>query len=263
MSKMISVITVVKNARLDLLKTVESVNAQTCRDVIEYVVIDGDSTDGTKELVRQLAKEKKIDLWLSESDHGIYDAMNKGLQLIKGEWVFFLNSGDVFHSEDSLMKLWKKAQEKDQTPYGCSGVYGGCVQILPNGQRVVSKPLPPRKIYTRMVCSHQSLLLKTEVAREHPFDLSYRIAADHHQLMRLIYRFEPIWPINELISEVQLEDYTWAQLKKGLQEKRHALWNVTHNILFYFLHWVRFWGVGFKHLLRRLRDLVNKNSPRM
>lgn len=215
-------------------------------------MVDGDSVDGTKDLILELAHQRHIDRWISEPDHGIYDAMNKAMGLARGEWILFLNSGDVFCHEQSLEQLFEYARLKEKTPYGCSGVYGGCVQLLPDGKKVVSHPLEPRKIYTRMVCSHQSLLLRTEAARNYPFDTSFRIAADHHQLMRMIYKFEPIWPSNLIISEVQLESYTWDQLKAGLAEKRRALWEVTGNPVFYIFHWVRFAGVGVKHFWKNL-----------
>lgn len=248
----LTVVTVVKNAAVDLLQTAASVNRQTCRHRVEYLVIDGASTDGTADVLRGLAERGEVDQWVSEPDAGIYDAMNKALRRAQGRWVLFLNSGDVFHGDDSLEALWRAAEERVSGPFGAVGVYGGCVQVLPDGRRVTSAPLPPRKIYTRMVCSHQSLLLATATAREYAFDPRFRIAADHHQLMRLVYRYEPVWPVSITVSEVRLERYTWAQLRRGLAEKRRALWEVTRNPVFLMFHWFRFLGVGLKHGLRRL-----------
>ncbi len=247
----LSIVTVVKNAREDLMRTAASVQEQTIRPHLEYLVIDGASTDGTCALVQELADRGTVDRWISEPDEGIYEAMNKALELARGNWILFLNSGDVFHEPRSLENLFQFALKKEETPYGCSGVYGGCVQVLPDGRRIESPPLEPRKIYTRMVCSHQSLLLKTEAARAFPFDTRYRIAADHHQLLRMIYKFEPLWPTPQIVSEVRLESYTWDQLKKGLWEKRRALWETTHNPVFYIFHGIRYAGVGIKHLLKK------------
>lgn len=248
----LSVVTVVRNARRDLAITAASVQAQTARDRLEYVIVDGASEDGTAELANELGRRGQAEVTISEPDGGIYEAMNKALGLVRGEWVLFLNSGDEFYSPQTVEDLLRQAERFSQSPYGCAGVYGACVQVLPNGKELYSPPLPPRKVYWRMICSHQSLMLRTEIAREYRFDTRFRIAADHHQLMRLVYRFEPLWPVDLCVARVRLERYSWAQLRQGLNEKRRAAWEVTHNPLVDLGHRWRYLGVGLKHLARRV-----------
>ena len=98
--KMLSIITVNRNNADGLRRTMESVLSQTYRD-FEYVVVDGASTDGSLEVIKTMALERDVDVdgiqvhWLSEPDTGIYNAMNKGIRMAKGEYVLFLNSGDI------------------------------------------------------------------------------------------------------------------------------------------------------------------------
>lgn len=97
----ISVITINYNESEGLKKTIQSVVGQTYDD-IEYIVIDGGSTDGSKELIETHAA--KIHYWVSEPDSGIYNAMNKGIRAAKGEYLLFMNSGDCFFESDTLAK---------------------------------------------------------------------------------------------------------------------------------------------------------------
>ena len=93
----LSIITVNLNNREGLRKTAESVVSQTYKDY-EWIVIDGGSTDGSKELIEQYAEH--ISYWVSEPDKGIYNAMNKGIRQAHGEYFLFLNSGDSLCDDD-------------------------------------------------------------------------------------------------------------------------------------------------------------------
>ena len=95
----VSIITINYNNKEGLEKTIQSVISQTYNDY-EYIIIDGGSTDGSVDIIKQ--NEKGIDYWISEKDTGIYNAMNKGIQRAKGEYLHFLNSGDCYYSNDVL-----------------------------------------------------------------------------------------------------------------------------------------------------------------
>ena len=95
MSKL-SIITINKNNCEGLQRTIDSVLSQTWHD-FEWIVIDGDSTDGSKELIEKY--QKHFTYWCSEPDKGIYNAMNKGITASKGEYLIFMNSGDCFYNE--------------------------------------------------------------------------------------------------------------------------------------------------------------------
>ena len=102
MKLLISVVTVCYNAADTIEKTMLSVLNQTYHD-IEYIIIDGGSTDGTVEIIRKYAD--RIAYWVSEPDKGIYDAMNKGIKVATGEWINFMNAGDEFVDEGVIEKL--------------------------------------------------------------------------------------------------------------------------------------------------------------
>jgi glycosyltransferase involved in cell wall biosynthesis len=114
----LSVVTVVFNACEDIAKTMSSVLAQDYSN-IEYIVIDGGSIDGTVDTIK--AYEAKLAVFLSERDEGIYDAMNKGIARASGEFILFMNCGDVFTSNDavSLAMSFASPNEGDQILFGC------------------------------------------------------------------------------------------------------------------------------------------------
>ena len=109
----VTVITINYNNLHGLKRTIPSVLSQTCDD-FEYIVVDGGSTDGSKEYIES---QKGIDQWVSEKDKGIYNAMNKGISMAHGEYCIFMNSGDHFFSTYSLENAYK---ELDGTGY-CVG----------------------------------------------------------------------------------------------------------------------------------------------
>jgi len=105
---LVTVVTVVFNGAQRIENTIRSVANQTY-DNIEYIIIDGGSTDGTLDIVREFAEG--IDYWVSERDRGIYDAMNKGINAANGEWINFMNSGDTFCSKESVADTVKEFSE--------------------------------------------------------------------------------------------------------------------------------------------------------
>ena len=106
----LSIITVNLNNRDGLLRTIESVISQTFKD-FEWIVIDGGSTDGSKELIEQYADH--FAYWVSEPDTGIYNAMNKGIKMAKGEYMQFLNSGDFLRSSTILYDVFSIMPKAD------------------------------------------------------------------------------------------------------------------------------------------------------
>ena len=124
-----SIITVTYNAAPYLERTVLSVLSQSYPD-IEYLIIDGQSTDGTVDIIRQY--ESGIAYWVSEPDKGLYDAMNKGLRRATGDYVWFLNAGDTFPSADLVQTIAQKIARRKHLPdviYGDTAIVNneGCV----------------------------------------------------------------------------------------------------------------------------------------
>lgn len=115
MNPTLSIITVVRNAPEALAETIRSVRAQTYAD-IEFVVVDGASTDGTTEVLRQSAT--LVDRWISEPDGGLYDAMNKGQRLASGDFAMFVNAGDRFVSDDAIARMARQATDRSTLYFG-------------------------------------------------------------------------------------------------------------------------------------------------
>lgn len=163
----LSVITINYNNRDGLRKTIESVVNQTYND-FEYIIIDGGSTDGSVDVIKEYAD--RIDYWVSEPDKGIYNAMNKGIDVAKGEYCIFMNSGDCFYNLSVLSYVSSSFDGKD--------IVAG-VTVLTDGRIT----LPPRQIslsfwYFGTIC-HQSTFIRTALLSKYKYDENYKIAADY------------------------------------------------------------------------------------
>jgi glycosyltransferase involved in cell wall biosynthesis len=174
-SPLVSIVTVCRNAAAEIEATIASVTAQT-HPAIEYIVIDGASTDGTVEAIRRASEN--VDKWVSEPDAGIYDAMNKGARLATGEWIIFMNAGDRFYSNDAIKKLLCARMTDADVLYGDHEVR------YPGGSSRIERAAAPNNLWKGMVCSHQALLSKTALLRHNPFDATERITADFAFLLQ-------------------------------------------------------------------------------
>lgn len=171
---MITVITVCKDALKGLKETMDSVSAQESAE-FEYIVVDGDSTDGTKEFLSSCLEDcpgNVIFSYVSEKDSGIYDAMNKGVRLAKGEYVLFLNAGDSFCDSSIIMKFEKAVNEHDADAY-----YGDTLMHYYEGYGLFLES-EALKLNPTMPFIHQSAIVKRSLLLEHPFDTSYKVCAD-------------------------------------------------------------------------------------
>ena len=108
---LISIITVVFNGEKYLEETIQSVINQTYSNV-EYIIIDGGSSDGTLDIIKKY--EERIDYWVSEKDRGIYDAMNKGIDVASGKWLNFMNGGDEFYDNKVIENIFKNCSYEDE-----------------------------------------------------------------------------------------------------------------------------------------------------
>ena len=191
----VSVITVCYNALEDLKKTVESVLAQSYRDM-EYIVVDGGSKDGTIDYltaVRPRFEARNLSLrWISEADRGVYNAMNKGIEMASGVFINYMNAGDGFYSDFSLELFF--AHQIDPM----AGVlYGDTCQIFDFGSGIAKRE-DYLKDNSIMPFCHQSSFVKTELMKKYRFDESYRIIADHD----LFYRMHVDGVVFQYIEEV-------------------------------------------------------------
>lgn len=177
MSKMprISVVTVNYNMRDGLEQTIQSVISQTYPN-LEYIIVDGASTDGSVEVVRKHVED--IDYWVSEKDRNLYDGMNKGVAAATGEWVLFMNSGDCFADSQVAADMFARPVEDADLLYG---------HVLWRYERQEFEHLmraeTPEILPARMFCSHQSLFARTALLRQYPLDLDLLIS-DYDFLVR-------------------------------------------------------------------------------
>ena len=161
-----SIITINYNNKIGLLRTIDSVLSQKVTDY-EFIIIDGGSTDGSVEVIKQIAK--KITYWVSEKDDGIYNAMNKGVAQAHGKYCIFMNSGDCFHSPDVLSTV-----AGYQEDFICGKVYKGD-STIPFGH---NKPTISLVDLMRGSLPHQAMFIKRELLVKHPYDESYKIVSD-------------------------------------------------------------------------------------
>ncbi|MGO8693357.1 MAG: glycosyltransferase family 2 protein [Rectinemataceae bacterium] len=166
----LSVVTVVRNDAAGLERTMASVAEQT-RPGIEYIVVDGASTDGTLEAIRRRAD--LVDAWISEPDGGIYAAMNKGAAMASGDYVLFMNAGDRFYAAETVEKIFEPRPRTEL-------LWGDCViEKSGGGEEYDCARDVLRHLHRQMTVSHQSLFTRRSALLARPYDESLRIAADY------------------------------------------------------------------------------------
>lgn len=186
MSLPLSVITINYNNLNGLKRTLRSVQEQTAREQIELIVIDGGSTDGGAEYLRAAAS--LIDQLVIEKDRGIYDAMNKGLHLATGKYIWFVNSGDAIHDPGVAEELIPFTETSPGVIYGDTMFIDQSGQELGLISRLKPQPLPdrlgPRSFRFGMNVCHQSFIARRDLCPD--YDLKYRQAADIDWIIRIL-----------------------------------------------------------------------------
>lgn len=173
----ISIITVSYNSKNVIEETILSVINQTY-EKIEYIIIDGGSTDGTIDIIKKY--ENQITHWISEPDFGIYDAMNKGIGLANGNWVNFMNCGDTFASTTCIENNIKYFKEDYLV------VYSDCFLYYSNKNKIqYKKTLPIEFIKRNMIFCHQSTFINNPKTNNLYFNLNYKICADYDMFLRI------------------------------------------------------------------------------
>jgi len=201
----ISIITVCLNAVNTIDATIKSVLSQAFKD-IEYLVVDGASTDGTVALLEKYQQQNVLK-FISEPDAGIYYAMNKGLQLVNGEWIFFLGSDDVFFDDGVLERIFSKDYNNEEIIYGN-------VKYLHSGV-IYDGPFDHEKISTKNIC-HQALFVRKAVFEKIGlFNTKYKMSADFEFNTRWMGMNLPSLYIDETIvvyNEKGLSGRVWDQV---------------------------------------------------
>ena len=173
---MIDIVTINLNNKKGLERTIKSVLTQTFANEINYIIIDGGSTDGSVDVIKKY--EDYIDYWVSEPDNGIFNAFNKSLSHLKGDYVLFLNSGDYLASETIIEGVSKYLGEHDI-------LYGNLIVFNENGNHICNvreiayiKEKLDESFFKRTAMPHQASFIRTDYQKEHPYDETFKIAGD-------------------------------------------------------------------------------------
>lgn len=227
---LISVITVSYNAVSTIEDTILSVINQTYSN-IEYIIIDGGSTDGTVDIIKKY--QEKISFWVSEPDKGIYDAMNKGINHSTGMWINFMNSGDLFYHNNVLLDLLIRISD-----ISTNIVYGDTMVRYSWGN--VMKPAFTLSVINHeMPFCHQSCLISSSLMKEHLYNLRYKICADYYFFFKCYQEGVKFTYIEMVVSVYESENgVSSANVLTTLRELaqingEERLWKWKFNFFFF------------------------------
>ncbi len=234
----ISIITIVFNNVKDIEYTLASVSRQTYPN-IEYIVIDGLSTDGTLEVIHKYAQD--IDILISEKDSGIYDAMNKGLARATGDYVLFLNSGDELYSPTTLSDIFTHGDYAD-IYYGETKLVDENRHILGDRRHKTPEQFDWKSFKYGMNICHQAIYIKRAIAE--PYDTQYQLSADIDWVIRAAKKAK---------TTVNTHQYVAKYLVGGMSQKRHKQ-SLKERYTIFAKHYGKFTNL-FNHLVIAFRLL--------
>lgn len=221
---LVSIITVSFNAAGDIERTLRSVDNQTFTDY-EHLIVDGASTDGTLAAIRAAGDNPRR--WvISEPDEGIYDAMNKGLQAARGEYLLFLNAGDEFHDTGALARLVAPALNYTNVKPGI--IYGQTMLIDKDGKIIGPRHLRAPENLTLasfadgMVVCHQAFMVRKAIAE--PYDRHFRFSADFDWCIRCLQHSKlNVYAGPDPVTLYLSEGVTTANRRESLLERFHIM----------------------------------------
>lgn len=250
MDPLFSIITVTWNAADAIVPTLESVQRQTSSDY-EMLIIDGASTDDTLKKVRE-ASIASLRVF-SEPDKGLYDAMNKGLNLARGRYIIFLNAGDAFASDTVLAQLAMQATENPGVIYGQTQLVDDKREVVGMRHLTAPKRLTANSFLNGMVVCHQAFVARRDLVPQ--FDLQYRFSADYDWCIKVLRQS----PANAYVGRVPIISY----LADGMTTRHHrsSLWERYRIMCRHYGTWratVAHLSFVPRFLKRRLRGSANR-----
>jgi glycosyltransferase involved in cell wall biosynthesis len=221
---LVSIITVTYNAQHDLEQTMQSVFSQSYPN-IEYILVDGGSTDGTIEIIKK--QESRLALWISEKDKGIYDAMNKGIQRATGELIGMINAGDYY--EPNAIRYMVDAWLQNKEP----GIFHGNIHLLNEDGTLfkLKKPNPDlSRFYRGMSLYHPTLFVHRSVyAKNGLYDLDFSIAADFDFILRNYLAGTKFYYRDKVIANFKQGGYSVRNKRKANLECRDILYKNNYK----------------------------------
>lgn len=240
---MITIVTVCYNAEKIINETLEAVYNQTYNN-IEYLIIDGASKDNTLETIK--AYEKKfqekgiIYKWVSEPDKGIYDAMNKGANMATGDWIYYLNCGDLFYNNNVLSEIFENENNYKSNKI----IYGDVVKVFKNKQEYFKQDKVSRKYLLLSMICHQSLFMrKDSFIQFGNFDLNYNIVADYKKILEIYFENNNnLKYLNKTIAFYDMNGFSENNYKKMNEQRLEIIkpiFNKTEYIYANFIYFLR------------------------
>lgn len=217
-----TIVTVCYNAEKFIRQTIQSVKEQKFEDY-EYIIIDGCSTDQTMEIVHSELDGKKDVQIVSEKDCGIYDAMNKAVDIACGEYVLFLNAGDEL-SDDLVLD---KANQFMHLHRNALVVFGNTIQVQKNGIQNIRKysvTCAKKSYFLSGDCiCHQAIFAKAKLLKSRKFDLNYRVCADKEWQLYCLSNKIKFQYVDTIISKVLVEGFSSQNVEKFEKETLECL----------------------------------------
>lgn len=246
---MFSVITVTYNDLQNLERTLKSIQAQQ-RNLFEWLVIDGNSTDGTQAFLKNNTFQP--DRCISEPDNGIYDAMNKGLALARGEYLVFLNAGDTFYDTDTLSIVMQAINNQKNPDF----VYGDAIEKNSGNAMNLRPSRSLQHRFIGMFTHHQSMYYSNALIRKHHliFDTSFSVAADYKFTCEFLNVSTSELYIPKPLSIFGLGGISSVHWQKSIQEQ----WRIRRDVL----HLSLVKRIGL-HALQTVWHILKHNFPRL
>lgn len=236
---LISIITVVYNGSKTIEQTIQSVINQTYTN-IEYIIIDGGSTDGTLDIIKKY--EKHIAYWISEKDKGLYDAMNKGIGFAKGEIIGMINSDDWYepNAVDLIVDAYRKNPDKKI-------FHGDRFDIQEDGSRKIRKFHPSRTkfLYYGMTYNHPSMFVKKEVYQQRLYNTEMKSMSDYEFVLYWFLRqpqwfcYIPIAYVNYRLDGISANLNIKSALSEGFLSRKSAGLSVFITYLSLVIRFIR------------------------
>ena len=244
-SPLISIITVVYNGEALLEKTIKSVINQTYKN-IEYIIIDGGSTDGTVDIIKKY--KDQIFYWVSEPDKGLYDAMNKGIEIATGDFINFMNADDIIYSNSAIENIVNNIHYREKVYFCRANVVSDTVSwVYPNMEMTDIK-----KWLKWNLPNHQTMFFPKKFYKKFLYDTRLSIGADDDYKLFALKN-----------HNIEFIDLTYVEFKRGGVSSNHKsirffFQRIKESYIRNFKHkrWIRFMIDPFKLILMFLINLL-------
>ena len=247
-----TVVTITYNAEAVLERTLQSVLRQTYEGV-EHLIVDGNSKDGTMAMAEQYKQKSDASdnhhkvIIQSEPDRGIYDAMNKGLTQASGDYIVFMNAGDFFPQDDTIVQIVHRCHLSEMPTAELPAVLYGNTDIVDGeGHYLYPRRLqPPAQLTWRsfrhgMLVCHQAFYVRTDIAKNLPYDTQYRFSADVDWCIRVMREADrmglPLYNINIVVANYTEEGATTKNHQASLKERYRVMSHHYGRISTFLMH---------------------------